>query len=80
MPVVVPKLPRISVLSWRFKFGGCLAAEERLRRWPAAAEKDEVGEARAAVGRRWLVRTTVDGARRGITSTLLSPLSELADT
>lgn len=46
VPDVVPNLLRDSEESWRFRFGGCFAAEERLRRWPAEAEK-EVGEARA---------------------------------
>jgi hypothetical protein len=44
IPLVVPNLLRASEPSWRFRFGGCFAAEERLRRWPAEAEKD-VGEA-----------------------------------
>jgi hypothetical protein len=46
VPDVVPNLLRDSEESWRFRFGGCFAAEERLRRWPAEAEK-EFGEARA---------------------------------
>ena len=46
LPDVVPNLLRESEVSWRFRFGGCFAAELRLRRWPAEAEK-EVGEARA---------------------------------
>ena len=42
-PLVVPNLLRASELSSRLRFGGCFAAEERLRRWPLVAEKD--GEA-----------------------------------
>lgn len=45
IPLVVPNLLRASEPSCRFRFGGCFAADERLRRWPAEAEK-EVGEAR----------------------------------
>lgn len=45
-PLVVPTLARCSAVSWRLRFGGCFAADERLRRWPEEAEK-EVGEARA---------------------------------
>lgn len=46
-PLVVPSLLRASEPSCRLRLGGgCFAADERLRRWPALAEKD-VGEATA---------------------------------
>jgi hypothetical protein len=48
-PLVVPSLLRASEPSWRSSVGGCFAAEERLRRWPALAEKD-VGEATVTGG------------------------------
>ncbi|KAF2132872.1 hypothetical protein P153DRAFT_382493 [Dothidotthia symphoricarpi CBS 119687] len=42
-PLVVPSLLRDSALSWMSmcRFGWCVAADERLRRWPAEAEKEE---------------------------------------
>lgn len=45
-PVVLPTLFRESEPSFSWRFGGCFAADERLRRWPDEAEK-ELGEARA---------------------------------
>lgn len=45
-PLVCPSLPRDSGLSSRLRFGGCFAAEDRLRRWPDEAAK-AFGEARA---------------------------------
>jgi hypothetical protein len=44
--VVLPTLLRDSARSFRWRFGGCFAADERLRRWPDEAEK-ELGDARA---------------------------------
>lgn len=42
-PLEVPSLLRGSVKSgWlRLRLGGCFAAEERRRRWPAEAEKED---------------------------------------
>jgi hypothetical protein len=45
-PLVCPNLPRGSEPSLRLRLGGCLAADDRLRRWPDEAAK-EFGEARA---------------------------------
>lgn len=44
-PVVLPTLLRESEPSSRWRFGGCFAADERLRRWPEAEK--EFGEATA---------------------------------
>jgi hypothetical protein len=44
VPLVVPCLVRLSAKSGRLprlRLGGCLAAEERRRRWPAEAWKDD---------------------------------------
>jgi hypothetical protein len=40
-PLVVPSLLCDSMISGRYRFGGCLAADERLLRWPAEAEKED---------------------------------------
>jgi hypothetical protein len=41
MPLVVPSLLRASAKLGRLRFGGCLAADDRLRRCPAEASKDD---------------------------------------
>jgi len=53
-PLVVPSLPRASAVLARWMLGGCWAAEERRRRWPAAvaAEKDGWGASVKLRGRR----------------------------
>jgi hypothetical protein len=40
-PLVVPSLLRASAKSGRCRFGGCFAAEERRRRCPDEAEKED---------------------------------------
>lgn len=42
-PLVVPCLLRASAMSGRLRLrlGGCFAADERLRRWPAEPGKDD---------------------------------------
>lgn len=56
VPLVVPSLFREAEPSSRLRFGGCFAAEERLRRWPDEAEK-EFGEARVkASNEMWRLR------------------------
>lgn len=52
-PLVVPSLPRASAMSGRWRLGGCLAAEERRRRWPAAAEKEGWEASVKSGGRQW---------------------------
>ena len=70
LPLVVPSRLRASAESgrWRLRFGGCFAAEERRRRCPAEAWKDDweasvtyrTGEAARNVGNAatlWLATT-----------------------
>lgn len=40
-PLVVPSLLRASAMSGSWRLGSCRAAEERRRRWPAEAEKED---------------------------------------